>query len=296
MIRYIYEIKNKINGKTYIGKHSTKNMKDSYMGSGILIAKAIKKYGIENFEKRILIQGNFTLDEINKFEKCAIAFYKVNKKAEYNIAKGGDGGQVFWGTGFDTKEERHKLGVLSYKGRLRKEQENPGYIRNIIEKSLKTKHQNLLNGKIFYAGKNNGMFGKAHSEETKKKMSENHKGEKNSSFGKHWYTNGIEEVKSFNCPNGWWPGRLSSKIGIDKKVFKKLKEEERLALRNKKLLEKEEQRKNKLKEKQNKLFKYKCIETEEVLTAKEWLEKGIKNLPRVADTNWTSGGFHFIKM
>ena len=34
MIHYVYEITNNINGKIYVGVHSTKDVNDGYMGSG----------------------------------------------------------------------------------------------------------------------------------------------------------------------------------------------------------------------------------------------------------------------
>ena len=51
---YVYITTNKINGKFYIGKHSTDNLNDNYLGSGIMLNKAIKKYGKEKFKQRIL--------------------------------------------------------------------------------------------------------------------------------------------------------------------------------------------------------------------------------------------------
>lgn len=90
---YIYKIKNKINNKIYIGQ-STKNANESktYFGSGILIEKAIKKYGIENFEKTILLECS-DKTELNEKEKYYILKYKSNIIG-YNISDGGNGGNL----------------------------------------------------------------------------------------------------------------------------------------------------------------------------------------------------------
>ena len=88
---YIYRITNLINGKTYIGQHKYKKLDDSYMGSGVYLAKAKNKYGIENFKKEILysrIQYRETADDVERF---AIAKERAIGKAEYNIADGGQG-------------------------------------------------------------------------------------------------------------------------------------------------------------------------------------------------------------
>jgi hypothetical protein len=45
MRHIIYKITNMVNGKYYVGRHSTTDINDGYMGSGIWIKNAIRKYG-----------------------------------------------------------------------------------------------------------------------------------------------------------------------------------------------------------------------------------------------------------
>lgn len=52
----VYKTTNMVNGKYYIGSHETENKFDSYLGSGTILAKAIKKYGKSVFVRHILFE------------------------------------------------------------------------------------------------------------------------------------------------------------------------------------------------------------------------------------------------
>jgi len=84
----IYSITNILNGKIYVGFHATNDPDDNYMGSGIAINEAYKKYGIDNFKKDILEYCN--RDNWAEREKYWIG--KLNTYGEgYNLTLGGEG-------------------------------------------------------------------------------------------------------------------------------------------------------------------------------------------------------------
>ena len=103
----IYQIKNKINGKIYIGKHQTENLDDGYFGSGVALREAVKKYGKENFLKEILFVFD-SEDEMNAKERELITEDFVKRKDTYNLGVGGEGGPHFKGKSH-TKESINKM-------------------------------------------------------------------------------------------------------------------------------------------------------------------------------------------
>ena len=99
----IYQITNNVNGKIYIGKHETFNVDDNYFGSGKYLKRSIKKHGLENFTKTILIELQ-NREEMNLLEKLVVTPEFCTRKDVYNILEGGHGG---W-NGIATYESRCK--------------------------------------------------------------------------------------------------------------------------------------------------------------------------------------------
>jgi group I intron endonuclease len=89
----VYKITNIINNKIYIGKDTSNN--PNYFGSGILIKKSIKKYGIENFIKEIIEECNDNQTLCEKEKYWIKEYNSTNLTIGYNISKGGDGGDTF---------------------------------------------------------------------------------------------------------------------------------------------------------------------------------------------------------
>lgn len=273
--RYIYCITNIINGKNYYGQRTMRKgykdpLADLYLGSGKLLKEAYKKYGKENFKKEILISGFFTGEEIDRFEMCAIRFAKLLGKAEYNISLGGQN----WAseTALSIKQQQ-----ASPEFRKSISKKIKDYWDTLSDDDKKIRVQKANETKKLRGYVPNSFKGKHHSEEFKKMISDKAKllvGEKNGSYGKVWWTNGKENIKSEICPEGFIKGRVL----------------------NKKYSSCEEYIESKKKKGRERSF-YKCIETGEVLSSKAWYEKGFKDVINVSkNPNNTCKGYHFEKV
>jgi group I intron endonuclease len=177
----VYKITNKLNGKFYIGKHKTKDLNDDYMGSGKLIKAAIKKHGIENFEKEIL-QVFDCEAKMNEAEKSLV----VLNEYSYNLCPGGEGGWGYINNNIDVSSLRREQ-------RKKEFQENPAFEKEKMVLISKKAHVTIKHR--FPQGLWNK---KTHSDESKKKMAEKAKkrlGSLNSQYGTCWITNGYENIK-----------------------------------------------------------------------------------------------------
>ena len=94
MYGYIYKTTNLVNGKIYIGQHAKAEWDKDYIGSGKILTYAIKKYGEENFSCQLLEECD-SREALNQREKFWIEhFHSTDPCVGYNIALGGNGGDI----------------------------------------------------------------------------------------------------------------------------------------------------------------------------------------------------------
>lgn len=94
---FVYETLNTQNGMKYIGKciYSRQNNCDSYLGSGLYLKRAIKKYGRDAFTRRTL-EDAYSAEELNKLEESYIQRFDAVASSEYyNVKLTSIGGDTF---------------------------------------------------------------------------------------------------------------------------------------------------------------------------------------------------------
>jgi hypothetical protein len=189
---YIYRTTNLINGKTYIGQHKKTNRRGKYIGSGLILRKAIKKYGKENFKVEILYDNIQLKETADSVEMFAIAKERKIGKAEYNIANGGQGGRIL-------NDEGEKMRI---------EKAHQTYRENL--KSGKTKAKGYGKGRHWFTnGKTDILAFECPEGFYLGRCNANHpKVGHRKNIGKRWYNNGITNAFCFDCPDGFVVGRI----------------------------------------------------------------------------------------
>lgn len=215
-IHYLYQITNHINGKIYVGVHQTNDVDDGYMGSGTLLQRAYEKYGIENFEKRILEYFS-SVEEMYQREGEIVDLSFIQREDTYNLCEGGKG----WRT-FDSLQANERRKWLlendpefraAYAKKL--SESIPGGSKEHME-WLNSENKRLQRGCFHNEKLRQQANEKSRSPEAIAKKKEtfarigHQQGEKNSSFGKHWIHKGTENrlvPKNDPVPEGWEIGR-----------------------------------------------------------------------------------------
>ena len=132
----IYLITNKLNGKQYVGQ-TTRTLREREMEharkNGI-VGSAIRKYGRENFDIKQIDSAD-SVEMLNQKEIDWIVKLETKTPYGYNLCNGGNNTR-----GFNHREDTRIIMAEKKKG--------------------------------MYKGKDNPFYGKKHSEETRKRMSE----------------------------------------------------------------------------------------------------------------------------
>lgn len=107
MYHYLYKISHKDSDSIYIGIHSTKNINDGYMGSGVNLRRLMSEFGKEAFSKEIISYHKTREEALNK-EREIVNKDFVMQSNVLNIALGGGGVNI-------CKEKRKQLIVVNKK-------------------------------------------------------------------------------------------------------------------------------------------------------------------------------------
>lgn len=220
MFYTVYQTTNLVNGKTYIGMHTTSNVDDLYLGSGQLLKTAIQKHGKASFKKEVLFVFDNAEDMAAKETELVNRSF-VDREDTYNLVPGGFQGDSWYQSrkGFVYFSE-----LQSQRGKKGQEVQKKLWLTSSEWSTRQSKLRSEATRKLYADGifrPPPGTFkGKKHSSETRLKMSLAKKGiyegAGNPSFGSVWVCIPNEMEKKVPAPDvpsylegGWIRGRKS---------------------------------------------------------------------------------------
>lgn len=176
---YVYLIKNLINGKMYFG--ITENTFTERYGGNVAkhthndhLKRSIQKYGIENFEINEQFDVAYNEDDLWDLEDMYMCIYNtLDPKYGYNKKRSG---RKHKGYGKLSEESKRKISETV------KKKYADGYV-NPVKGKKHTEESKRKNSEA-HKGEKHPMYGTHRSDETKKKISDAQKGQKNHMYGK----------------------------------------------------------------------------------------------------------------
>jgi hypothetical protein len=180
MAGYVYKTTNLKNGMWYIGSHNGK--KPTYLGSGLLLKRAITKYGKDSFQKEILYEGE---DFRNQEEQILQRLDALSDPRSYNLKNEALGGSFpgnlngMFGKKL-TPEQRFECGS-AFRGKKRPDHsiKMSGTGNPMAGKTHQT--HGLLKRAEYHRGKTfEEIFGEAAGKDLKRKLSASQLGKKHS--------------------------------------------------------------------------------------------------------------------
>jgi len=104
----VYETICRVNGKRYIGVHSTDSLDDGYLGSGSRLKRDIRKFGRTEFTRQVLSHHTTRSEALQEEARLVDAAW-LNRPDVYNLYVGGGSNPRAGGTRVFSPEHREKL-------------------------------------------------------------------------------------------------------------------------------------------------------------------------------------------
>lgn len=203
MFGYVYITTNLVNGKKYIGQHryNKPEVDPYYLGSGKILEQAILKEGRHNFRCAI-VEICDSQKELDERESYWIEYYDaVNSEEFYNIIPGGTGMREGFKMPKDAvcKMKKSHTGLVRINNGNSERIVKPEIVEDFLSKGWKLGCKNDYWKKDAFKdckGDKNPMYGRKHSKETRRILSEKatgrtawNKGKVGTTKGTVWITN-----------------------------------------------------------------------------------------------------------